>query len=221
MVTVGLDLHKGYITACALNETGMVLAEHRRLEPSLDALGRWLGGLAQPLLVAREATVYWHWMERQLTARGFAVIIAHPYQVKPMWQAQAKTDPIDARKLAELARVKLLPGIWIPDPETRALRQLQRDRVFLVRQRTVMRNRIHAHFSPPRTRCPELDLYSKAGQAWLATVDLPAEVRGQVSLILANHALQQTRSFGTRQGTRCARVQHADLLRSVAVNAVR
>ena len=38
MVTVGLDLHKRYITACALDALGTVLAEHRRLEPSLDAL---------------------------------------------------------------------------------------------------------------------------------------------------------------------------------------
>ena len=35
MVTVGLDLHKRYITACALDDAGTVLAEHRRLEPSL------------------------------------------------------------------------------------------------------------------------------------------------------------------------------------------
>ena len=30
MVTVGLDLHKRYITACALDDAGTVLAEHRR-----------------------------------------------------------------------------------------------------------------------------------------------------------------------------------------------
>jgi transposase len=192
MVTVGLDLHKRYITACALDDAGTVLAEHRRLEPSLDALGRWLGGLGRPVLVVMEATLYWHWLERQLTARGFDVMVAHPYQVKLIWQARTKTDPIDARKLAELARVKLLPAIWIPDPATRALRQLLRGRVFLVRQRTVMRNRIHAYLTAENLRCPELDLYSKAGQAWLATVDLPAGVRAQVTLVLANHALLTT-----------------------------
>jgi hypothetical protein len=56
MVTVGLDLHKRYITACALDDAGTVLAEHRRLEPSLDALGRWRSALSQPLTVALEAT---------------------------------------------------------------------------------------------------------------------------------------------------------------------
>ena len=173
MVTVGLDLHKRYITGCALDEEGTVLSEHRSLEPSLDALGRWLGGLPPPVLVAMEATLYWHWLEQQLTERGFSVQVAHPSQVKLIWQARTKTDPIDARKLAELARAKLLPAIWIPDPTTCALRQLLRGRVFLVRQRTVMRNRIHAYLTAENRRCPELDLYSKVGQDWLATVDLP------------------------------------------------
>jgi len=188
MVTIGLDLHKRYITACALDDAGTVLAEHRRLEPSLDALGRWLGALPQLMTVALEATLYWHWLERQLTAFGITVIVAHPYQVKLIWQARTKTDPIDARKLAELARVHLLPTIWIPDLATRALRQLLRGRVFLVRQRTVMRNRIHAYLTAENLRCPALDLYRKAGQAWLAAVELPAVVRGQVGLVLANHA---------------------------------
>ena len=46
-------------------------------------------------------------------------MVAHPNHVKVIWQARAKTDPIDARKLGELARVKHLPAIWIPDPATR------------------------------------------------------------------------------------------------------
>jgi transposase len=192
MVTVGLDLHKRYITACAIDANGAVLAEVRRLDPTVDALGRWLGALPQPLTVALEATLYWHWLERQLTALGHRVVVAHPYQVKLIWQARAKTDPIDARKLAELARVNLLPAIWIPDMATRALRQLLRGRVFLVRQRTMIRNRIHAWLTAENLRCPELDLYTKAGQAWLATVELPAIVRRHVDLLLENHALLTT-----------------------------
>jgi transposase len=196
MVTVGFDLHKRYITACALDALGNVVAECRRLDPSLDAIVVWLEALGEPVRVAMEATLYWHWLERQLTARGFDVVVAHPYQVKLIWQARTKTDPIDARKLAELARVNLLPAIWIPDPATRALRQLLRGRVFLVRQRTVMRNRIHAYLTAENLRCPELDLYSKAGQAWLASVELPSIVRGHVTLILENHALLTSQIHG-------------------------
>ena len=63
MITVGRDRHKRYITACALDDAGTVLAEHRRREPSLDALCRWLGALTQPVQVVMEATLYWHWRE--------------------------------------------------------------------------------------------------------------------------------------------------------------
>lgn len=114
-VTVGFGLHKHCITACALDALGTALAEHRRLEPSLDALVRWLEALPQPVTVALEATLYWHWLERQLSERGMHVMVAHPYQVRLIW-ARTKTDPIDARKLAELARVHLLPSSGFPIP---------------------------------------------------------------------------------------------------------
>ena len=48
MVTVGFDLHKRYITACALDPAGAVLAEHRRLDSSLEALGERLAALPHP-----------------------------------------------------------------------------------------------------------------------------------------------------------------------------
>jgi hypothetical protein len=103
MVYVGLDLHKRYITACALDADGRVLAEDRRL-PTIDitALRAWLGDLSGPVTVVLEATLFWAWLERQLTPAGYTVVVAHPYQVKLIWQARTKTDPIDARKLAEL-----------------------------------------------------------------------------------------------------------------------
>jgi hypothetical protein len=39
--------------------------------------------------------------------------------------------------------------------------------VFLVRQRTVLRNRIHAWLTAENLRWPALDLYTNAGLAWL------------------------------------------------------
>lgn len=78
--------------------------------------------------------------------------------------------------------MKLLPAIWIPDPETRALRHLLRGRVFLVRQRTVIRNRIHAWLTAANLRCPELDPCSRPGQTWLAAVELLAIARPHVVL---------------------------------------
>lgn len=38
MIWVGLDLHKKYITACAMDEAGGIVAEHRRLPADAESL---------------------------------------------------------------------------------------------------------------------------------------------------------------------------------------
>ena len=181
---VGLDLHKHYITACALDDAGQIVAEHRRLPPDVDALTAWCAGLGDAVTVAMEATLYWAWLHDQLSAAGIAAVAAHPYQVKLIWQARCKTDPIDARKLAELLRTNLLPTIWVPDATVRAHRKLLRGRAYLVRLRTRLKNRIHGHLTAENCRATVTDLYGRAGRAWLASVTLSPAARLQVDLLL-------------------------------------
>ena len=147
MYYVGLDLHKRYVTACALDSAGQVVATERRLPTAFEPLVQWLRALGSPATVAVEATLHWAWVHDQLAAAGYAVVVAHPYQVKLISQARCKTDPIDARKLADLLRTNLLPAIWVPDPEARARRQLLRGRALFVRFRTRLKNRIHAYLA--------------------------------------------------------------------------
>jgi transposase len=181
---VGLDLHTRYITACALDDAGQIVAEHRRLPPDAPALVAWLQGLGDAVTVAMEATLYWAWLHDQLSAAGIAAVAAHPYQVKLIWQARCKTDPIDARKLADLLRTNLLPAIWVPDPEVRARRKRLRGRAYLVRLRTSVKNRIHGHLTAENCGTAVTDLYGRAGRAWLRTVDLSPMGRPQVDLLL-------------------------------------
>jgi len=82
MIWVGLDLHKRYITACALDDVGAVVAEHRRLSTEAEALVAWLQELGGPVTVAMEATLYWAWLHDRLSEAGIAAVAAHPYQVK-------------------------------------------------------------------------------------------------------------------------------------------
>jgi transposase len=193
MTWVGLDLHKRYITVCALDDAGMILAEHRRLPADETTLLGWLGKLPAPVTVAMEATVYWAWLHDRLTAPGYAAVVAHPRQVKLIWHARCKTDPIDARKLAELARTNLLPAIWIPDAEARTRRKLLRGRAYLVRLRTRVKNRIHGYLTAENCRCLVTDLYGKAGRAWLQAVPLPEGSRLQVHLLLETHDFLEVR----------------------------
>ena len=187
MTVVGFDLHKRYITACALDADGAILAEVRQLSTALETVLAWLGALPGPVSVGMEATLYWEWLATRLTEAGHTVRVAHAFHVKLIWQARAKTDPIDARKLAELLRVNLFPAIWVPDLATRRRRQLLRGRAFLVRERTRIKNRIHGHLTSENLVAPGTDLYGKGGRAWLATAPLSPVLRTQTKRLLTLH----------------------------------
>lgn len=187
MTFVGLDLHKRYITACALDAGGKVIGEVRRMPVSLEVLSDFLGTFQAPVAIAMEATLYWQWLHDQLEASGYTVRVADARQVKLIWQVRSKTDPIDARKLGELLRVNLFPAIWIPDRDTRSRRQLLHGRAFLVRQRTKIRNRIHGLLTMENLLFPRSDLYGRAGRAWLAATPLSPELRSQADRLLRVH----------------------------------
>ena len=119
MTFVGFDLHKRYLTACALDASGAILAEGRQRSTSLEAVLAWLDALPGPVTVGLEATLYWEWLATRLAQAEHTVRVAHAFHVKLIWHARAKTDPIDARKLAELLRVDLFPSIWLPHTDTR------------------------------------------------------------------------------------------------------
>jgi hypothetical protein len=70
MTFVGLDLHKRYITACALDAVGVIVGELRRLPVSLEALLDFLRGFPQPVTVGMEATLYWHCCTTASRPRG-------------------------------------------------------------------------------------------------------------------------------------------------------
>jgi transposase len=187
MTFVGFDLHKRYITACALDAEGNLIAECRQLATAIESVRDWLAALPAPITVAMEATLYWEWLVLQLQARDVAARVAHPFHVKLIWQTRSKTDPIDARKLAELLRVNLLPTIWVPDVATRQRRQLLRGRAFLVRERTRVKNRIHGHLTAENLLVPKTDLYGVGGRAWLTAAPLSPMLRGQTDRLLRLH----------------------------------
>jgi len=178
----GIDLHKRYLTLCVLDPIGNVVVQHRRL--TTDGLFAVLGELQGSVTIAVEATLHWAWLHDRLVAQGYAVQVADPGQVKLICKARCKTDPIDARKLADLVRTSLLPAIWVPDPTTRANRKLLRGYAFLVRIRTRIKNRVHAYLAEINLASPATDLFGKQGRLWINSLTLPNEVRFQVDGLL-------------------------------------
>ncbi len=183
MLSVGLDLHKRYSQIEVIDERGnrRVAA---RLSNEFSELQGFFGSLEEPCRVVLEAGWNWGLMHDWLEGiEGIVEVqLAHPYGVRAIAAAQVKTDRIDARTLAQLLRADLIPQAYIPSRPTRGLRETVRQRLFLVRLRTMIKNRIHGlldryHVTPP----PVTDLFGKAGRGYLEKVELPGNAQDLLS----------------------------------------
>ena len=79
---------------------------------------------------------------------------------------------MDAATLAQLLRADLLPEAWIAPQQVRDLRALLRHRAALVRLSTSLKNRVHAVLAD-RGIGEGQSLWTGAGRAWLADLELP------------------------------------------------
>lgn len=142
----GIDYHKKYSQACLMDASGEVVRE-ARLDHDGDGrmIARFFDGATEPCETVFEATQNWMWLYDVLEPLRMVsrIHLASPYQTRLIAAAQIKTDKLDARKLARLLRGGLIPEVHIPGPATRADKLVLRQRMFMVRLRTRVRNRIH------------------------------------------------------------------------------
>lgn len=176
MRIVGMDLGKFKTSVCVMEEDGTVRTE-KVVETTRKALGALLSKVPGAK-VAMETTFNCGWVTDLARSMGHEVHVGHTKYLKAISQAKSKTDRIDARKLAHLVRAGYFPDAYVPAPEVRSLRAVVRQRAFLVRSRTRIKNRIHMVLAETGERCPEEALFGKAGRAWLEEAPLDS-LRGE------------------------------------------
>jgi transposase len=177
---VGVDNHKKFSYLSVMDKKGIVVKEGK-VANTKEAVNRFLGkeytkDTKAVLEAGRNWTVMYDWLEEELDE----VKLAHPLKVKAIAEAKIKTDKIDAKTLAHLLRCDLVPEAYVPDKDTRIVKNILRQRMFLVKLSTMVKNRIHLIID----RHPELknqidpsDLFGKQGLEWLKVVSLSKEDR--------------------------------------------
>jgi transposase len=132
----GIDLHSNNSVVTMTDEEDRVVAEKRLpndLAKILALLVPWRQELAG---VVVELTFNWYWLVDGLQAAGFTVHLANTVAIKKYEGLKHSGDEADARYLAHLLRLGILPTGTILPPEQRAVRDLARKRMQLVRSRT-------------------------------------------------------------------------------------
>jgi transposase len=178
---VGIDYHKKYSHVTAIDEEGRV-TRSKRLENRPESFQEFFRRLEGPSETVLEASRTWGVMYDLLEAlEGVeSVELAHPQKVRAIAEAKIKTDKIDSHILAQLLRADLIPGAYIPGKQTRSYKEMIRQRVFLVRMRTRLKNRIHVLLDRLHIPLPSVtDLFGKRGTDYLSKLTL-AGVDGEI-----------------------------------------
>jgi transposase len=173
MLYAGLDLSRNRLDFHLLGEHGETVAVGAA-PPDHDGLRTLAGRFAgEHVSAAIESMNGARFVHDQLELAGWEVEIADAQRVRGLAPLACKTDRIDARVLAELGRRQLVPAIWLPDPDVRGERERARFRLHLVRQRSRLKQRVHATLVAHGRRCPVSDLFGARGRRLLQRLALP------------------------------------------------
>lgn len=179
MRIIGLDVSRS-VAEVAYLENG-TLKSGGRVGLRRDELEQFASQLRPDDHVVLEATGNTAAIVSVLQTHVGRVIVANPLQVRLIAEARVKTDKIDAAILSQLYASGFLPEVWIPDEATQAMRRQVSRRAQIVRQRTRLKNEIHAVLAAHLIeRCPATDLFGKKGRGWLSNQPLPTDERMSV-----------------------------------------
>src|SRR5215211_8071914 len=176
---VGIDWAYGRAAFCAIGESGEISAVGL-IPANEDGLTRLVLRVGTEASGAVEMMSGAVWVRDRLESAGWQMKIAHARKVRDVAPLACKTDKVDARVLAELCRRDLVPELWVPSAEDRALRERLRRRMHLVKTRTSARNRIFGlltqfglRISHARLRKPDaIELLASRGvpEVWRASI---------------------------------------------------
>jgi len=141
-VYVGLDYHAAFVQVCVLDGHGRQLV-NRRCPNSVEGVA----AAVTPGWVVAAAALESCCGAADLCAAlrehaGWPAVLAHPGYVARMKRSPDKSDFSDAKMLAELCRVGMVPTVHLPSTDTRDLRTLVRLRADLVKRVRAVKTRL-------------------------------------------------------------------------------
>jgi transposase len=154
---VGLDIHREYLVATAVDRDLEVVYGPRRVEwAQFDA---WAAQTldAGDAVVVEMTTNTWDVHDR-LVERVHSVTVVHPPHVKLITDSPVMNDKKSAEALAMLHAAGLLRSVWVPGQQARDWRALVAQRQDRVRAATRAKNRLHAVLHRHQFKKPESSL---------------------------------------------------------------
>jgi transposase len=130
----GVDLHARTLSLCVLDASGATVLQKTSVACP-DAFLKAVAPFRDGLVVACECMFAWYWLADLCQDEEIPFVLGHALYMKAIHGGKAKTDTIDAHKIAVLLRGGMLPQAYVYPKGMRETRDLLRRRTFLVRRR--------------------------------------------------------------------------------------
>lgn len=156
MIYIGMDISSKSFTVHAIDEAKKVVFKGE-ISPTRVGLREMMSRLGkQSKLVVFEAGNQLKWIALTLKKiKGVHIHVVHPNEIKWINQSSGKTDKIDAKKLALLARGDMLPRkVHIVEGKARELRELISARGTLQSKRIALINSIRGYLKQEGYKLP-------------------------------------------------------------------
>ncbi len=214
---VGMDIHKNFIQATAMDEQGNILKE-QKFKSDRNEIKCFVQSLkAQKIQAAIEPTCTWYHVYEILNSLNVETILVNVRRTKVIAESKIKTDPLDAKNIAHCLRTGFIATAYIPPKHVTEQRNLLRHRMSLRKELTRYKNKIHAILLRNGIRHKFSDLFGAGGKQFLKTVKLPDSERYSLNsyLNIVETLLQEKTQITKKIETLCEDNPQAMLLTSI------
>lgn len=166
---LAIDLHKHYVVIGGLNARQEMVLPPRRID--LTDWPAWAKTHLRKtdILVVEATTNAWDFYDQVQPLVGRAVV-ANAGKIAGLVKTKVKTDRVDVLKLAKLLVAAMIPEVWVPPVEVRELRALLAHRRQLIKNRTMLKNRLQSILHRHQLVPPEGELFGAKNREWWKTL---------------------------------------------------
>lgn len=179
---VGIDLHKKTISVCVVDQQRKVLQRKQFFCVETERIVQFFQQV-RPFQAVVEATASYEWLWQLLQPWADQLVLAHPKKLRVIAESTRKSDKLDAKVLAEFLALEMIPRAYRPTPRLRQHRNLVRQRSYLRKRTTSVKNKIRRILCNYNADRP--DLFTAEGLAALQQLDLSSADRLIVRQLLA------------------------------------
>ncbi len=141
MNSIGADLHKQTTRMHVVDQARRTIAAQTLYCCDPEKIQAWLMPF-RPFQLVVEATASYEWFVQLIEPLAERVVLAHPGKLRVIAESTRKSDKLDAKVLAEFLALDMIPPAHRPTPRQRQHRALVRQRFYLRKRSTSVRNRI-------------------------------------------------------------------------------